>query len=181
MDSQDDGEGVPESDGSSDAEDVFAFHPPTTAERQVTQHQNQDLNRHSPSATYPPSPRPGDVHEPATLPGQHSGPSRFISDIPFGAGLEHYLRANTPVASAPHADINECPTSRPSSRASHRGSSSDVFIAFREPVVLKHDSEKTNSILGVSESTLGFDVDDHESKDGSKECISTLPTVFCSF
>jgi hypothetical protein len=155
------------SDTSSDAEGVFAFGPPSTAEQRSAPEHPQNEKRLSGSPHYHFSPRSEDAHTlvetPVPLAAVLAGPSRFTSQIPVDPHIGQYKYAAQHTAEA----------SRPSSRASHRKTNSDVRIAFSDSVVIREKEVAKSIVTDASESVIGFEFDDSESRDGSKEYVFT--------
>ena len=160
------------SDSSSDAEGVFAFNPPTTAEQRII------LRQLSTSPNYNSSPPSEDVHtlveSPMPLAAALAGPSRLTSQAHFDPSIEPYRFPRQNGVAPSYPDLDRCNPSRPSSRASHHKTKSDVRIAFAETVIIKERSEKSDVVAEAAESILGFEFDDTESRDGSKEYVPTF-------
>lgn len=163
------------SDSSSDAEGVFAFYPPTTAEqRTALEHRNDTGLSTSQNRNFSPQSEDANtlVGSPKPQTAALAGPSRLISQARVRSTIEHY---KFPRQDAP--DPDQYNASRPSSSASYRQSKSNVRIVFAEGIIIREKgTEKSDVVTEAGESVLGFEFDDTESRDGSKECVPTPST-----
>lgn len=165
------------SDSSSDAEGVFAFCPPSTAEQQNTppeSHQNHERLLSSPQ--YHSSPQFEDVHtlveSPVPLAVVLTGPSRCATQNPVSPSVEYNHLVNI-AAVVPHSEPERYSASRPSSRSGFPRTNSDKRIAFSTPVNVREKDIAESVVTEASESIVGFEFDDFTSRDGSKEYVST--------
>ena len=172
------------SDSSSDAEGIFAFHPPTTADseqRTAPEHHQSDKRLSTPQ-NYNSEPQSENVHtlveSPIPLAAALAGSSRYTSQAHVDLSIEQYRSARQNVAVPSHPDSDWYNASPLSSSVSHRKTKGDVRIAFAEAVILRErGTEKSDIVAEAGESVLGFEFDDAESRDGSKEYVPALQQI----
>lgn len=165
------------SDTSSNVEGVFAFCPPNTAEQRIAPeylHNGEQLLKlhyHSPHHSE-------DAHTLVETPvplAALAGPSRLTSQDAVDAciGKDKFVEQYTGVPPHPGSDT------RPSSRAGQRETNVNVGNLL-DAVIVKEKQIAKSVLTEASESVIGFEFDDTESRDGSKECAAKSLDNFLS-
>lgn len=162
------------SDTSSNVEGVFAFCPPNTVEQRIAPeylHNGEQLLKslhyHSPHHSE-------DAHTlvetPVPLAATLAGPSRLTSQDAVDAciGKDRVVEQHTAVPPHPRSDTY---LSRPSSRVGQRETNVNVGNLL-DAVIVKEKQIAKSVLTEASESVIGFEFDDTESRDGSKECAA---------